>query len=243
MLRGSRTLETHTPALELFRVLRGSFTLETHLHFGAISHAPRIAYPRNAPSLWGDTASSEGRVPLKRTLSFELSSIPRGPCTFETHPQFGAILHAPRVVFPHVAPSDWSYPACSEGRVPSNCTLSLEPSRSLRGWRTPETHPPFGAILHSPRVVCPQNTPLLWGFPVCSEARVPSKISLSLELSRMLRGSRTLETHPKFGAIPHSPRVAYHQITNFGAISHAPRFVYVQLARELFSVFQISFSL
>ena len=77
-----------------------------------------------------------------------------------------------------------------------------------------------------------------------SEGGVPSKCTFGLRLPRRTRGPCATGTRPHSEAIPHAPRVAYPQKRSwFRAISHAPRVVYVELPRELFTIFRISFSL
>merc|ERR1712102_207590 len=187
-------------------MLRGSNTLKLDPHFGAIPHAPRVEYSQVGPSLQSYPACSEGRIPSSCTLTSELSRVLRGSNTLKLYPHFGAIPHAPRVEYPQVGPSLRSYPACSEGRIPSSWTLTSEISRMLRGSNTLKLDPHFGAIPHAPRVEYPQLGPSLRSCPACSEGRIPSTWTLTSELSRMLRGSKTLNLDPHFGAIPHAPR-------------------------------------
>merc|ERR1712034_203182 len=193
-------------------MLRGSNTLKLGPHFGAIPHALRVEYPQLGPSLRSYPACSEGRIPSTWTLTSELSRMLRGSNTLKLGPHFGAIPHALRVEYPQLGPSLRSYPACSEGRIPSTWTLTSELSRMLRGSNTLKLDPHFGAIPHAPRVEYPQVGHSLRRYPACSEGRIPSTWTLTLELSRMLRGSNTLKLDTHFGGIPHAPRVEYPQL-------------------------------
>ena len=54
---------------ELARMLRGSRTLKLAPHFGAISHAPRVAYPLVGPLFRSDSECFGGRVPSSWALT------------------------------------------------------------------------------------------------------------------------------------------------------------------------------
>ena len=74
---------------------------------------------------------------------WELSRMIRRSCTLISNPHFGALPHAPRVMYPHTTPALRSLPACSEGV----CALELR------------SH--FSAVPHAPRVAYPQLAPSL----------------------------------------------------------------------------------
>ena len=199
------------PTSELSLMLRGSRTLKLDPHFGARPRAPRVVYPQGVPSFRSYPACSEGRVPSKCTLTSGLDPMIRESCTLKLDPHFGAIPHAPRVAYPQGGPSVRSYPARTEGSVPSRWTLTSELSLMLRGLCTLKLDPHVGAIPHAPRVAYPQVGPSCRSYPARTESRVPSSWTLTSELSRMLRGLCTLKLDPHFGASPHAPRFAYPQ--------------------------------
>merc|ERR1712215_313398 len=165
-----------------------------------IPRAPRVECPQLGPSLRSHPACSEGRIPSSWTLTSELSRMLRGSQTLKLDPHFGAPPHAPRVEYPQVGPSLRSYPACSEGRVPSSWTLTSELSRRVRGSNTLKLDPHFGAIPCAPGVEYPQVGPSLRSYPASSEGRIPSTWTLTSELSHVLRESNTLKLDPHFGA-------------------------------------------
>ena len=80
-----------------------------------------------------------------------------------------------------------------------------------RGARTLGMHPHLEAIPHALMVAYLRKARSVRGYPECSEGRVLSECMLTLRLSRMIRGSRTLGVRPHFEAIPHAPRVVYPQ--------------------------------
>ena len=84
-----------------------------------------------------------------------------GSCTPGMRPHFEVIPRHPRVVYPQNAPSLCGHPACSEGRVPSECTFCLGLSCMLRGSRALEMHVRLDAFPHAPKVAYPQNAPSL----------------------------------------------------------------------------------
>ena len=135
--------------------------------------------------------------------------MPRGSCTLGMHSHFDGSPHAPRVVYPRNARSVWGYPTCPQGRVPSECIFSLRPPCKLRGSHTLGMRPHFEGIPHDPSVVYARNACPGWKYPARFEGRVPSECALTLRLSRMLRGSRTLEMRVRSEAIPHAPGVVY----------------------------------
>ena len=151
------------------------------------------------------------RVPSQRALTSALSRVLRGLLTVETRPHFGAISHAPRVMYPRNTPTRRSYFACPEGRVLSRCTLSSKLFRMLRRSRTLSSFLHFAASLHASRLAYPQSVLSRWSYFACSEGRVPAICTLTLKLCRMIHGSRALNLHSHFGAISHAPRVAYPQ--------------------------------
>ena len=67
-----------TSSLGLSCVPRELLTLGMYFHFEAIQPAPKVAYPRNAPSRRGFLASFEDFVPAECTFGLELSRTPRG---------------------------------------------------------------------------------------------------------------------------------------------------------------------
>ena len=160
-------------------MLRGLRTLGLYPHFGAISHAPRVAYPRFGPSHWSYFACSQGRIPSIWTVTLELFRIIRVSHTFNAYPHIGAISHAQKVAYPRFAPSLWGFFACSAGRAPWICTLTLELCHMLRGLRTLDLYPHFEVIAYAPMATRPQSAPLRWGFFACSEGRVPSSCTLT----------------------------------------------------------------
>ena len=136
----------------------------------------------------------------------------RGSKTLKLGPHSGSIPHAPRAEYPQAGPSLRRYPTCSEDRIPSSWTLTSELSHMLRESKTLNVDPHFRALPHGPRVEYPQLGPSLRSYPACSEDRIPSRWTLTFEVSRMLRGSNTLNLDPLFGAVPHAPRVEYPQL-------------------------------
>ena len=76
----------------------------------------------------------------------------RGSRSLTLRPHFGDIPRAPRVARPQAAPPLRSHLACSKGREPAICTLTLVPSRMLWGSRTRTLRAHFGAIPHALKV-------------------------------------------------------------------------------------------
>ena len=112
----------------------------------------------------------------------------------------------------------------------------------VRGSRTLELRPDVGDISDAPRARYLRNVRTLLSFPARSGGHVPSKRALTLGLSRMLRGLRTLETRTHFGAISHARKVVYHGNapplrTPRVRGSRAPRVAYSQFAPLLCSFF------
>ena len=100
--------------------------------------------------------------------------------------------------------------------------------------RTLGMHVRFGATLHAPRVARARNSRSVGVYPARSEGCVLSECALTLRLSRMLRGLRTLGMHLHYEAILHAPRVVYSlNKLHFEAIPHAPRVAYPQKASSL----------
>ena len=139
----------------------------------------------------------------------------RGSDTLKLDPHFGAIPHAPRVEYPQVGPSLQSYPAFSEGRVPSRLDLTSELSHVLRGSRTLKLDPRFGAIPHPPRVAYRQVGSSLRSYPACPEGRVHSSLPVFSELPRKPRGLGTFQSHRHFAAFSSASTVVCHQFSPF----------------------------
>ena len=78
----------------------------------------------------------------------------------------------------------------------------------------------FEAISHPPRVA----------YPLGMRRCVHLECTFRLNLSRILRGLRTLEMHSHFEVSPYAPRVVY---SHFEATPHAPRVVYSRNALSL----------
>ena len=168
--------------------------------------------------------------------------------TLRMHSHFDAIPHALRVAYPRNARPFRSLPACSEGRVPSECASSLRISRALLGSRTLEMQVWFDAMSaanadsmmqvayprNAPRVAYTRNT---FSLLVCSsrlEGCAPSDNILTLMISRMPRRLRTLEMHVQSEAFPHAPTaVAAEMHVRFDAVPHSPRGAYTRNANSL----------
>ena len=133
----------------------------------------------------------------------------RGSRTLNLHPRICVIPCAPTFAHALCVPSRRSYFACSEGCVPSLCTLTLKLFRLLRVSRALSLYPHFEAFLHAPTVVYTQFVPSRWRYPVRSSVRSRSICTLSLELFRIFQGLRTLIWYSHFEAILHAPRVAF----------------------------------
>ena len=114
-----------TRAFELFRMRRGQCTRNVYSHFEAISRVPRVEYPQSVLSRWSYFTRYEARAPAIRTRRLKLFRTIRGPRTLNPYHHIGAISHVPRVTYPRSVPSLWSYFACSQGHVPSICTLTF----------------------------------------------------------------------------------------------------------------------
>ena len=169
-------------------MLRGSRTINLYFHSGAIPLAPRATRPQFLPSQWGYFVCPEGHAPSVCTLTLKLFRVPRGSRALSLYAHPGDISHAPRATYPQFVPSLRSYFVRSKGHAPSICTLAVGLFRMLRGSRILNLHPQSGDIsdahLHFP--------PSLRSYIACSEGHAPSICTLTVELFRTLRWSRTL---------------------------------------------------
>ena len=164
-----RVPSTRSLASEPPRMLRGRRTVSSHPLSGAIPHAPRVMYTH-----FGAT-----------------SQAPKS-CTLTLDPRLRDIPHILRIAYPQTTPLPLIHSTCPEGRVPLNCALTSEPSRIFRGLRTLKVGPFCGRTPHDPKDFYCQLAALLRSHPACAQGSVSSSCALTSELSRMLRGSRTL---------------------------------------------------
>ena len=163
-------------------MLRGSHSQSLSSHFEAIQYVPEAAYPKFVVSHGSYFASTEGRAHLILTLTLKLFHIFRGSRTLSLYPRTRAISHALMVVIPRNASSMRRILACSDGRLTSKPSLSVELARKLRGWRTLNLYSCFEAIPRALRVAFPQFAPPRWSYSAGSEGRIPPVCTLTLKL-------------------------------------------------------------